>query len=128
MDTKPTSITDVDVVHAYEEAEKLEVREYARGFCNEAIKTLVKLMRGSKTPPSVKRQCATDILSQGYGRPDSRSDSGGVTAEKAGLTVNILKLSTNTVERIEGPSDAIDVIEAMDVAKAIVESQEGEGA
>jgi hypothetical protein len=68
----------------------------------------------------VKRACAADILSQGWGRPDSRSDSGGVTAEKAGLVINILKLSTGTVESVTHKGEEMmEVVEAMDVAKMI---------
>jgi hypothetical protein len=116
-------LSDVAVAKAFESAEKDEVRDLARKHTPEAIKTLVKLMKAPKTPPGVKRQCAMDLLSQGWGRPDSRSDSGGVTAEARGLVINILKLSTNTVERIEGGGDVFDVVEALDVAKAIGEGE-----
>lgn len=110
------------VVKAYADAERDEVRDLARTHTKAAVGTLVKLMKAPKTPPGVKRQCAMDILSQGWGRPDSRADSGGVTAQQRGLTINILKLSTNTVETLKSGDDAIDIVEATDVARVIAES------
>jgi hypothetical protein len=109
-------------VKAYEAAEREEVRDLARQHTKSAVNTLVRLMKAPKTPPGVKRQCAMDILSQGWGRPDSRADSGGVMAQARGLTINILKLSTNTVEQLSNNDDAIDVVEATDVARLIAEN------
>jgi hypothetical protein len=110
------------VVKAYQEAERDEVRELARNHTKSAVNTLVRLMKAPKTPAGVKRQCAMDILSQGWGRPDSRADSGGVLPEARGLTINILKLSTNTVETLKSGDDAIDIVEATDVARVIAEN------
>ena len=107
------------VVEDFVNAEKAEVRDIARLHTKDAIKTLVKLMKAPKTPAGVKRQCAMDLISQGWGRPDSRADSGGVTAEKSGLTINILRLSTNTVETIHDDRAVEDVVEAVDVARMI---------
>jgi hypothetical protein len=120
---KPTS--DLALAKAYTSADKEQVRDLARSHTDSAIKTLVKLMKAPKTPAGVKRQCAMDILSQGWGRPDSRSDSGGITAEARGLVVNILKLSTNTVETtISDREDAIDIAEAVDMATMIADTVE----
>lgn len=111
----------VAVAKEYEKAEKQEVRDLARKHTKDAIRTLVKLMKAPRTPPGVKRQCAMDLISQGWGRPDSRADSGGVTAEKGGLIINILRLSTNTVETIHDGADIsnADLIEDVDVARMI---------
>jgi hypothetical protein len=109
----------VSVANAYKKAEKDEIRDLARSHTKAAVQTLARLMKAPKTPPGVKRQCAMDLISQGWGRPDSRADSGGVTAEKAGLTINILRLSTNTVETIRNDNDVQDVVEAVDVARMI---------
>lgn len=103
--------SDKAIAKAYEKAEKDEVRELARQHTKAAMNTLVRLMKAPKTPANVKRQCAMDILSQGWGRPDSRADSGGITAEARGLVINILKLSTNTVERIENIDNRAEIID-----------------
>ena len=108
------------VVKDYAKAEKQEVRDLARSHTKAAINTLVRLMKAPRTPPGVKRQCAMDLISQGWGRPDSRADSGGVTAQSAGLTVNILNLTTGTAERIASLADNTpELIEAVDVERVI---------
>lgn len=110
--------SDVALFDNYEKGEKAGVRELARTHTRAAIQMLVKLMKAPKTPAGVKRQCATDILSQGWGRPDARGDGGDVGSK--GLTINILKLSTGVVEQIVATNDEMnDVIEAVDVAKLI---------
>ena len=115
-------ITDVALTNEFKKAEKEGVRELARKHTKEAIGTLVRLMKAPKTPPGVKRACAADILSQGWGRPDSRADSGGVSAQARGLTINILKLSTGTVESVTHKGEEMmQVVEALDVAKVIEE-------
>lgn len=120
--------SDSAVATAFQDAEREEVRDLAREHTTDAIKTLVRLMKAPKTPPGVKRQCAMDILSQGWGRPDSRSDSGGMTAKAQGITVNILKLSTNTVEQIKtGDEDVIDVSAVLDMANMLAAETEEKG-
>lgn len=110
--------SDVALFDSYEKGGKAGVRELARAHTREAIKTLVRLMKAQKTPAGVKRQCATDILSQGWGRPDARGDGGDVGSK--GLTINILKLSTGVVEQIVASNEEMsDVIEAVDVANLI---------
>jgi hypothetical protein len=118
-------VSDAAMFDRYEDSGREEVRDLARKHTHDAIKTLVKLMKGPKTPPGVKRACASDILSQGWGRPDSRADSGGVTAEKAGLVINILKLTTGAVESVTHKGEEMmEVIEAIDVAKLIADNTE----
>lgn len=118
MTISKKGLGDVELFDGYERGEKKGVRDLARIHTVEAIKTLVKLMRGKKTPAGVKRQCATDILSQGWGRPDARGDGGDVGSK--GLVINILKLSTGVVEQIVATNDEMnDVIEAVDVANLI---------
>lgn len=109
---------DAELIESYEEGEKIEVRELARRHTKEAIQCLLKLMRAPKTPAGVKRQCAADIINQGWGRPDARGDGGDRQA--SGLTINILKLSTGIMEQITTSNEEmIDVHEAMDVATLI---------
>ncbi len=110
--------SDVALFDHYEKGEKAGVRELARTYTHEAIKTLARLMKAPKTPAGVKRQCATDLLSQGWGRPDARGDGGDVGSK--GLTINILRLSTGVVEQITATNDEMDdVINAVDVANLI---------
>lgn len=110
--------SDVALFDTYEKGERAGVRELARTHTVEAIKTLVRLMKAPKTPAGVKRQCATDILSQGWGRPDARGDGGDVGSK--GLVINILKLSTGVVEQIVATNPEYEhVIEAVDVANLI---------
>jgi hypothetical protein len=115
-------IEDKALFDAYKESDQESVRDLARQHTNLAIDTLVKLMKGPKTPPGVKRACAADILNQGWGRPDSR-DGGGDTNK--GLIINILKLSTGVVESSthEG-KEFLQVVDAIDVAKAISDGVE----
>lgn len=118
-----SDISDVDLIESYQEATKEDVRQLARVYTRDAIQTLVALMKAPKTPPGVKRQCASDILSQGWGRPDSREDASG--REKGGLTINILKLSTGVVDTYTHHDEEREEIrEAVDVA-AFIESHTG---
>jgi hypothetical protein len=117
-----TKSSSSEVVEAYQEAEREEVRELARTHTKSAVNCLVRLMKAPKTPAGVKRQCAMDILSQGWGRPDSRADSGGIKPQERGLTINILKLSTGTIETTKSGSDTIEIVADTEVARAIAES------
>lgn len=112
---------DVALFNAYEEASEQNVKELARSFTCDAVRTIVRIMKNTKATPGVRRQCAMDILNQGWGRPDSRDDRG---AGASGLTINIVKLSTGVVETIRSDIDAVDVTEALDVAKLIAEQKE----
>ena len=116
---KTAKMTGKEVARDFQVDAKINVRELARKHTSAALNTLVRLMKAPKTPAGVKRQCAADILSQGWGRPDSRADSGGVHAEKGGLTINIMKLSTGQIETITAKNDGMDVIEAIEVAGEI---------
>ncbi len=112
--------TDVELFESYEKGEMAQVRELARAHTVDAVKTLVKLMKAPRTPPGVKRQCAMDILAQGWGRPDSRGDGG--EQKRGGLTINILRLSTGVTETLTaGNADVNDILEATDVARLIAE-------
>jgi hypothetical protein len=92
------------------------VRRLARSHTRDALGTLVKLMKAPKTPAGVKRACATDILNQGWGRPDARADDSAPT----GITVNILKLSTGVTEQIISPgANSAEIAEAVATAKTI---------
>lgn len=109
---------DTALIGAFEAGTKEDVRNLARSYTRDAIKTLVKLMKAPKTPAGVKRQCATDILAQGWGRPDARNDTDG--AAKKGITVNILKLSTGVMDSFEQTSPELaEAVEAMEIADFI---------
>jgi len=111
--------TDAQLFDQYEKGEKIQVRQLAQKHTVEAIKTLVKLMKGPRTPPGVKRQCAMDILTQGWGRPDARGDS---SEKQGGLTINILKLSTGVMESVPvSNAEMTDVMQAVDVAQLIAD-------
>ncbi len=110
--------SDVELFDSYEKGEQIQVRQLAQKHTVDAVRTLVKLMKGSRTPPGVKRQCAMDILAQGWGRPDARGDGG--EQNKGGLTINILKLSTGMVESVEvNNSEMHEIQSAVDVAEII---------
>lgn len=111
--------SDVALFKEFESAAEQDVKELAQKFTCDAVRTLVKLMKGTKTPPGVKRQCAIDILNQAWGRPDSRNDSDIVSK---GLVINIVKLASGTVETIEAV-DVVDISEAIDVAEMIVDAK-----
>lgn len=116
-------LSKADLAKSFEQRLHSEVREVAQVHTRTAIETLVHLMKDEATPPGVRRQSAIDVLSQGWGRPDSRTDSGGDKGTARGLTVNILKLSSGMTERIDATSeDAKAIIEAVDVAAAVEEA------
>jgi hypothetical protein len=109
--------SDAALFEAYETADVNEVKKLARMHTRDAINVLVKLMKAPKTPAGVKRACASDILTQGWGRPDARGDT---AADKGGITINIMKLSTGVVEQITtGNEDRMVISEAVSVAKTI---------
>lgn len=110
--------TDTELFNQYEQGEKMQVRALAQKHTVDAVKTLVKLMKAPRTPAGVKRQCAMDILAQGWGRPDSRGDGG--EQNKGGLTINILKLSTGMVEQVAvNNAEMHEIQSAVDVAEII---------
>jgi hypothetical protein len=111
-------ISDSELFDTYEKAEVSQVRSLARAHTIDAINTLVTLMKAPRTPPGVKRQCAADILAQGWGRPDARGDGGD--HKSSGLVINILKLSTGVVQQVAAGGEVMqDVQEAVDVAGLI---------
>lgn len=113
-------LSKADLAKTFESRLHSEVREVAQKHTGLAINTLVELMKDDDTPPGVRRQSAIDVLSQGWGRPDSRTDAGGDKGTARGLTVNILKLSTGMVEKvISGADEADDVAEALQLAESI---------
>jgi hypothetical protein len=77
-------IDDVSLVNAFESGLNSQVREAAR-----------------KHTPNVRRQSAMDLLSQAWGRPDAREDTGGQkTANNLTIVINRL---------YDGGQDTIDV-------------------
>jgi hypothetical protein len=106
------------LVEAFEAGSKDQVRDLARVHTRAAINTLVRLMKAPKTPSGVKRQCAADILAQGWGRPDARG--GNENVQQKGLVINILKLSTGVVESMtHNSTEMAEVMDAVEVANLI---------
>jgi len=106
-------MSDKDLVSAFEKGLQEHVREPAQKHSSEAIGTLAKLMKSSATPPNVRRQCAQDLLSQGWGRPDAREDTSGQRTVQ-GLTINIIRLSDGSSEQI-----SLDIEQAMEIAASV---------
>jgi len=77
-----------------------EAREYAQNHKLGAVKKIVSIMRNRKTPKSVARACARDVIEIADGKVGGIQEKG---AKAGGLTVNIYNLSTGQVEpkRIE---------------------------
>jgi hypothetical protein len=46
-----------------------EVQELARQYTDEALKTLVAIMRNKKAPPAARAMASNAILDRGYGKP-----------------------------------------------------------
>jgi len=82
----------------------------------DAVRVLVRLMKTRKVPPSVRRQCAVDILNQRFGRPEQRAQP----VERGRLVINVVRLSSGQTQSIDlGPSVALDVDEALRLAETI---------
>jgi hypothetical protein len=114
--------SDAALYKAYEDAAQKSVKDLAQGFTCDAVKTLVTIMKNTKAPPGVRRQCAMDILNQGWDRPAARVE--GEIASK-GLTINILHLSTGVTETIHSDNPEGELIgEALDVAQLIADQKE----
>jgi hypothetical protein len=113
-------LEDAELVNAFEKGLDVHVREPARAHTKDAIKTLAKLMKGTKTPPNVRRQCAQDLLSQAWGRPDAREDTSGQHTTQ-GLTVNIIRLFDGSQKTIE-----VDIEQAKLIAASVDANIQGE--
>lgn len=75
------------------------VRKLASEHNRDAVDTLVELMKGRKTPATVKRACARDIIEIAHGRigsPAQATQTGG-----GGLKIIINNLSGGTSEARE---------------------------
>lgn len=70
---------------ALEDAERDSLRAKARKHTDKSLKTLSGLMNNRKTPASVRRQAANDLLTWGYGRPAVSAERG--QADDGGITV-----------------------------------------
>lgn len=73
-----------------DEAHEADIRDLAKKHGPKAVNTLASLMRNRRTPPSVKRQCARDLIEIGHGRVGQK-DAG--EASTSGLVINIVSLS-----------------------------------
>lgn len=95
-------LTDEEVEATSAATLHAQVRELAQAHTEAAIATLASIMKNKKNAPNVRRQCAVDILNQGWGRPDSRTGEGGDKGTQRGLTINILKMRTGkTVKALD---------------------------
>lgn len=105
------------VIETFEESAKQDVRDMARVHTDEAIMTLVTIMRNKKNPPGARRAAAKDILDQGWGRPDSRGEQ---NTGNTGVTIIINKLSTGETRHIAGFDEVRnDIIDAEAVVAAL---------
>ncbi len=111
---------DAELVDAFEQGLDTHVRNPARQHTEAAIKTLAKLMKGTKTPANVKRQCAQDLIAQAWGRPDAREDTSGQRTGQ-GLTINIVRLYDGSTQPIE-----VDIEQAKQIAASVDASINGE--
>lgn len=69
----------------------VKIRDLARQHTEEAIETLVKIMRDMNAPPAARVAAAEAILNRGYGRPPRADEEEGmpfvinITAPRPGM-------------------------------------------
>lgn len=97
-----------EVTAAFEDGEQIQLTDLARAHTGEAISTLVKVMKSTKSPANAKVSAATRILEFAHGRA-AQSETAG--PKSGGLTINILKLSDG--QRSEQVIDAVDMAREM---------------
>ncbi len=79
---------------------KSAVRALAAGYTEPAVKKLAQLMRSKKTPPSVQRACARDLLEFGHGKPGQEINLGGGDGG-TNIVVNVISLTDGTIKPLE---------------------------
>lgn len=105
-----------------------EVRKLAQEHDRDALATLVDLMENRKTSPSVRRQCARDILEISLGAKIGAASplEAAAAAGGGGLVINILNLtdgekpekSEERVIEAELATRTEDVLERLDANRA----------
>jgi len=80
-----------------------EFREACREHSDEAVQTLLTVMRNQKAMSSAKVQAARTLLSYAWGAPKEQEDG-----ENSKLVINILKLAMSEPQVIEAPSVRIE--------------------
>lgn len=99
-----------DVAEAFEQGEQIALSDLAQAHTDDAIQTLVRVMRSQKAPANAKVSAATRILEFAHGKA---SQSVNHTGNEGGLTINILRLSDGR--------NTEKIMDAVDVAKEMIE-------
>ena len=98
-----------EVEEAFEAGKTLELAQLAQAHTDDAIGTLVEVMRNLDASPNSRVSAATRILEFAHGRAAQtvkQESSGG------GLTINILRLTDGETQR--------EVLDAVEVAKEML--------
>lgn len=94
-DTSNTKLTrlpaDENVNEILDTTLRAEARALAAAHTPEAINVIVRMMKSTKTPPSVRRACAMDLLNYAHG-PSGLDRDERTQTQRTGLTINILRL------------------------------------
>ena len=101
-----TKISDAEIVQRNEESEQMIVRDLSQEYTTEAVNTLRTIMRNSKSGATARINAAKAILAYGWGKPPQQVVHSGNTGQ--GLTINILKLSDQSNQKLELPEDIED--------------------
>ncbi len=104
---------DKELVGQLTEDVNIHVRNPARRYTSSALRTLNHLMTNKNTTAAVRRGCANDLLAQGWGRTDTREDTGG-QRDLGKLTINVIRLTDGTQRQI-----GIDVSAALQIAETV---------
>ncbi len=104
---------DNELVESLSEDLNIHVRNPARRYTSSALRTLNYLMTNENTSASVRRGCANDLLAQGWGRADTREDTGG-QRDQGKLVINVIRLTDGSSRRI-----GVDVSEALKIAEKV---------
>jgi hypothetical protein len=78
------------------------VRLLAREHSAAAVRVLVKLMNGRKTPAAVRRQAAIDLIALGHPETKAGQDQ---PVGRSGIVVNILRMADGLLKTIELPEE-----------------------
>ena len=104
---------DSELVDSLSEELNTHVRNPARRYTSSALRTLHYLMTDKNTSASVRRGCANDLLAQGWGRADTREDTGG-QRDLGKLVINIIRLTDGSSRRI-----GVDISKSIEIAETV---------
>lgn len=75
---------------------KRDLMAMARGYCPDALRVLVAIMKDAKQPASARASAATGILDRGYGRPPQAVHHQGAIG-----TYDLSHVSDDDLSRLE---------------------------